>query len=339
MGRPVRDSCSPSSGLGPVSPDRPGRADRSASGRRALCCGSGGRASPVRECRTPRRRALGRPQRGRGGRDARSTMAGAAPHPHGAGRHRGAGARRYGRVGHGGPAGRRRQPAAGGRFGARHRAVGPHGCGGGARPGPLCRCDPPDAQPQARRALRGRRPPRLGRRTAAPHRLTGARGRLPQVSEAHRAWRKARLTTLDDALETRRRASPLWRAHDALWPRVPGSGPVGARTLLRALPAVGPRTRQPRAAWVGVAPRPGDRGTRRGRRTLWGGRAPGRTVWAMGPRVATRLHPQIKAFSQRLRTAGQSQQVALTACRRQLVTIRNALLQQRTSWQGQEVQT
>ena len=197
----------------------------------------------------------------------------------------------------------------------------------------------PAAQPQARRALRGRRPPRLGRRTAAPHRLTGARGRLPQVSEAHRAWRKARLTTLDDALETRRRASPLWRAHDALWPRVPGSGPVGARTLLRALPAVGPRTRQPRAAWVGVAPRPGDRGTRRGWRTLWGGRAPGRTVWAMGPRVATRLHPQIKAFSQRLRTAGQSQQVALTACRRQLVTMRNALLQQRTSWQGQEVQT
>ena len=196
----------------------------------------------------------------------------------------------------------------------------------------------PAAQPQARRALRGRRPPRLGMRTAAPHRLTGASGRLPQASEAHRAGRKARSTPRDADLETLRRASPLWRAHDDLWQSVPGRGPGWARTWLLALPELGTRTRQPMAAWVGVAPLPGDRGTLRGRWTIGGGRAPGRTVWSMGTRVATRLNPQLKAFSQRLRTAGKSHQVALTAWMRKLLTMLHALLKHRTSWQVQEVQ-
>ena len=69
-----------------------------------------------------------------------------------------------------------------------------------------------------------------------------------------------------------------------------------ARTFLLELPEVGPRTRQQIAALVGVAPLNCDRGTLRGQRTMWGGRAHVRTVLYMGPRVATRFNPQIKAF-------------------------------------------
>jgi transposase len=74
----------------------------------------------------------------------------------------------------------------------------------------------PDAQPQERRARLGRRQPRIGLRTAEQKRLAGTSGRLAQDIEAHMAWRHARLATLDDALETMRRASPLGRAPDAL---------------------------------------------------------------------------------------------------------------------------
>ena len=69
-------------------------------------------------------------------------------------------------------------------------------------------------------------------------------------------------------METRLRASPLWRAHYDLWQRAPGHGPVCARTLGRARPAWGTLTRQQIAALGGVAPLHGDRGTLRGRRTI-----------------------------------------------------------------------
>src|SRR5215467_2988764 len=92
------------------------------------------------------------------------------------------------------------------------------------------------------------------------------------------AWRNTRIATLDDDLETLLRASPLWREHDDLWQRVPGIGPVCARTFLLELPKLGTLTRQHIAALVGVAPLNCDSGTLRGRRTLWGGRAHVRPV-------------------------------------------------------------
>ena len=117
-------------------------------------------------------------------------------------------------------------------------------------------------------------------------------------------------------METRLRASPLWRAR----------------------PAWGTLTRQQMAAVGGVAPLHGDRGRLRGRRTIWGGRAPGRTVLYRGTRVATRDHPRINACYARLWAAGQVKPVALTACMRTFLTILNAMLAHRTPWPSQEVQ-
>ena len=96
--------------------------------------------------------------------------------------------------------------------------------------------------------------------------------------QAHVTWRNERLATLDDARETVLRSSPLWRDNDDLLQSAPGIGSVCARTFLLALPEFGTRTRQQIAALVGVAPLNCDRGTLRGRRTMWGGRAHGRPV-------------------------------------------------------------
>ena len=115
-------------------------------------------------------------------------------------------------------------------------------------------------------------------RTAAQHRLAGTSGRLQTDMAAPLTWRNARLATLDDDLATTLRASPRWRENDERWPSAPGLGPVCARPLRRELPELGTLTRQQIAALVGVAPLHGASGTLRGRRTMWGGRAPVRTV-------------------------------------------------------------
>ena len=175
-------------------------------------------------------------------------------------------------------------------------------------------------------------------RTAEQHRLAGTRGRLQTDREAQSPWLNERLATLDDDIETRLWASPLWRENADLWQRAPGMGPVCARTWLLALPEWGTLKRRQSAALVGVAPRKRARGTLRGRRTMWGGRAPVRTVLSMGTRVATRDNPRIKAFSERLLAAGKGKKVALTACMPKFLTILHAMLKHRTPWQAQEVQ-
>ena len=176
-------------------------------------------------------------------------------------------------------------------------------------------------------------------RTAEQHRLAGASERLTQDITAPMTWRNAAIATLDNDLETLLRASPRWREHDELWQSATGIGPVSAHTLLLALPELGTLTRQQIAAWVGVAPLNGDSGTMRGKRTIWGGRAPVRPVWSMRTRVATRFNPQIKAFDERLLAAGNVKKVALTACRHKFLTILNAILKHWTRWQPQGVQS
>jgi transposase len=196
----------------------------------------------------------------------------------------------------------------------------------------------PDAQTQERRALRGRRQPRSGMRTAALNRLAGTSERLTKAIAAHMTWRNAAIAPLDDDRETRLRASPRWRANADVLPSATGMGPVCAHPLRRERPALGTRTRQQIAAWVGVAPLHGARGTLRGRRTMWGGRAHGRPVFSMGTLVATRSTPQRTVFYERLLAAGNVTKVALTACMPKLLTMLNAMLKQRTPWQPQEVQ-
>jgi len=172
----------------------------------------------------------------------------------------------------------------------------------------------PDAQTHELRALLGRRQPLIVMRTAERNRLAGTSERLTKDITAHMTWLNARLATLDDDLETLLRASPLWRENDDLLQRAKGIGPVSAHTLLLELPALGTLTRQQIAALVGVAPLNCDSGTMRGKRTIWGGRAHVRTVLSMRTLVATRFHPQIKAFYERLLAAGKVKKVAWTAC-------------------------
>jgi transposase len=202
------------------------------------------------------------------------------------------------------------------------------------RPRPL-----PDTQADELRALLARRRPLVTRRTAAQHRRGSAPPRLQPDIQAHITWLNTRLTTLDDDLDTTRRASPVWPEREERLRRVPGSGPVCARTRRLDLPEWGTLTRQRLAALVGVAPLNRDSGTLRGSRTTWGGRAHVRATLYMSTLVAVRDNPVFKAFYERLRAAGKAAKVALTACRRKLLTILNAMVKHHAPWQPEGVRS
>jgi transposase len=103
-------------------------------------------------------------------------------------------------------------------------------------------------------------------------------------------------------------------------------------SLVAALPELGRLDRRSIAKLVGVAPLANDSGQRRGKRSIWGGRASVRSVVYMAALVATQHNPVISAFYARLLAAGKPKKVALVACMRKLLTILNAMLRDAKSW-------
>jgi transposase len=195
----------------------------------------------------------------------------------------------------------------------------------------------PDAQTEALRAVMTRRRQLIAMRTAALNRLDSAPPPVQADLQAHITWLEQRLAALDDTLDTTLRESPVWRERETLYRSVPGIGPVCARTLLLDRPELGTLSRQRIAALAGVAPFNRDSGTLRGHRTIWGGRASGRATLYMGTLVAVRHNPVLKACYERLVAAGKAKKVALVACMRKVLTIRNAMVKPQTPWQPREV--
>ena len=195
----------------------------------------------------------------------------------------------------------------------------------------------PEAETQELRARLVRRRQLVAMVSAERARLDTAPPGSQEAIQAHIAWLTTEITGLDDALTHASQTHPEWQAKDAVWHSMPGVGPVLARTMRGQVPELGPLGPKPLAALLGVAPFNRDRGTLRGRRTVYGGRAEVRAVLYMGALVATRHNPVIKAFYERLLAAGKAKKVALTACMHKLLTIMNAMVRDRKPWQPQEV--
>jgi len=190
----------------------------------------------------------------------------------------------------------------------------------------------PDAQAQEFGAILARRRQLMEMQTAEKNRLLHAEKTVSERIGAHITWLEEELKTIDQELGRAIRNSPVWREKENLIRSVPGVGPVLSVTLLAQLPELGMLNRKQIAALVGVAPLNRDSGTLRGKRSIWGGRAPVRAVLYMATLAATRCNPLIREFYKRLCTAGKAKKVALTACMRKLLTILNAILKQRTPW-------
>jgi transposase len=191
----------------------------------------------------------------------------------------------------------------------------------------------PDAVVQQLDALMTRRRQLLDMLTAERNRLEHAVGPIRRSVVDHIRWLERRVAAVDRDLDDTIARSPVWRAKEDLLRSMPGVGPVVSRTLLADVPELGHLNRKQIAALIGVAPLARDSGTRRGKRMVWGGRAPVRAVLYMGALVATRRNPVIRAFYRRLLAAGKPKKVALIACMRKLLTILNAMMRTSTTWQ------
>ena len=137
---------------------------------------------------------------------------------------------------------------------------------------------------------------------------------------------KRQIAAIDKQLATLIQQRSKFRQKAALLRSAPGIGGVASATLLARLPELGTLDRKQIAALVGVAPYNRDSGKMKGKRAIWGGRGDVRAVLYMSTLVAVRLNPSLREFHQRLRRAGKSPKMALTACMRKLIVILNAML-------------
>jgi len=192
----------------------------------------------------------------------------------------------------------------------------------------------PDEEARVLQDILLRRRQLLEMMVAEKNRLQMASEAVARRIAAHVRWLEKELCRVDRELDEAVRESETWRANEELLRSVPGVGPVLARTLLAELPELGTLPRRRLCALVGVAPFNRDSGTFRGKRQVWGGRAPVRAALYMGALVATRHNPLIREFYERLLAAGKPKKVALVACMRKLLSLLNALMRNRTLWRS-----
>jgi transposase len=164
----------------------------------------------------------------------------------------------------------------------------------------------PDEDARALDAIVGRRRQIIDMITAEKNRLGFALPAVHKSIKQHIRWLERQLDRVDSDLDALIRRSPVWQAKSDLLRDVPGVGPNLARTLIAELPELGRLSHKQIAALVGVAPLARDSGLFRGKRRVWGGRAPVRSALYMSILSATKWNPVIRVFYQRLRSQGKA---------------------------------
>ena len=190
----------------------------------------------------------------------------------------------------------------------------------------------PDDEARALDAIVGRRRQIIGMLVAEKNRLGFALPAVQKGIRKHIRWLERQLNEVDSDLDTLIRKSPVWKAKNDLLRDVPGVGPNLARTLIAELPELGRLSNKEIAALVGVAPLARDSGVFRGKRMVWGGRAPVRSALYLSIWSASKWNPVIRVFYRRLRDRGKPPKVAQVACMRKLLTILNAMVRDGRRW-------
>ena len=181
-------------------------------------------------------------------------------------------------------------------------------------------------------ALMTRRRQVIDMLTAEKNRLSSARLAVGERIEEHILWLQAELEALNREIDDFIQQTPEFKAKHDLLIDVKGVGPATCAILLSDLPELGHLNRKKIAALVGVAPFNNDRGPRRGKRRIKGGRAAVRKILYMATIASLRSNPVIQAFYRRLLDKGKEKKVAIVACMRKLLTILNAMIRDMQPW-------
>jgi len=143
---------------------------------------------------------------------------------------------------------------------------------------------------------------------------------------------KNQLDEIDKALELLVNNNDVLKEKYEILISAKGIGKVTAIALLCDLPELGQVNGKEVAALVGVAPFNHESGTKKGKRTTWGGKARVRTALYMAVLSAKQFNPRIKHFYDKLVANGKAKQVAMVASIRKLLTILNAMLRKKINW-------
>jgi transposase len=189
-----------------------------------------------------------------------------------------------------------------------------------------------DEQAQELEAIIARRRQVIDMLIAERNRLHTARKPVREAIESHIEYLKKELNQIDSELRKRIEESPVQREKYNLLQSVPGVGPNLSATLLIELPELGTLNRRQIAALVGVAPLNHDSGSKRGKRSTWGGRPQVRSALYMAALVAAHFNPVISQYYNRLCSDGKAKKVALVACMRKLIIILNTMIKYNTTW-------
>lgn len=189
-----------------------------------------------------------------------------------------------------------------------------------------------DDDTQALTALITRRRQIVDMITAESNRLSTSHDSIKNDIRETIEWLQKRLKDIDRDLSKSISDNVAWKAKADILRSCKGIGPVVATTILCSLPELGTLTRRQITALVGVCPYNRDSGTMRGKRAIFGGRATVRAMLYMATLSALRSNPAIKAFYERLRTAGKLRKVSVVACMRKLLTVLNAMLKNMKRW-------
>jgi transposase len=179
----------------------------------------------------------------------------------------------------------------------------------------------------------------ITRRTQLKEMLTAEKNRMgvaprtmrPSILK-HVRWMESQVKELEAELNQVIQASPIWRAREDLLISVPGIGEVTAQSLIAMLPELGHVTVKRASALVGIAPFARDSGTKKGKRSIWGGRASLRAALYMATLSAIRWNPVIRVHFKQLMERGKLFKVAMVACMRKLLTILDAMVRKNQHW-------
>lgn len=148
--------------------------------------------------------------------------------------------------------------------------------------------------------------------------------------EEHLAWLTRAIAAIEREIDSLIGQETSLAQDQALMRSVPGVGPVTAAVLAALLPELGTRSAKTIAALAGLAPLNNDSGTRRGHRTIGGGRRRVRQALYMAAVASLTAKSPLTAFYKTLRNAGKPAKLALIALARKLLVTLNAILKTRT---------
>jgi len=189
-------------------------------------------------------------------------------------------------------------------------------------------------QEELMKELMARRNQLMRMRVAEMNRMTRMtdKGIIADIKAAVR-FLDRQIAKVDERIDDEVNSNPTWKQTDDLLQSVPGVGKKTSRMVMAALPEIGTLSEKEAASLAGLAPFANDSGKMRGKRMISGGRVSVRRALYMATLVAIVHNEDIRTFYRRLRGAGKSGKVAVTASMRKLLITLNAVVARGSKWE------